>query len=987
MSFGPPLRRYQDMILRAEGPRLDAPAPHERFHIVSPPGSGKTILGLEMIHRLGENAVVFAPTTTIQQQWADKARMFCDSDAQHAELVSTDPRRIAPLTILTYQVISTVGEAPAALRAAARTAWEEELAADGSVTPEQATARLDAMREHHASAYRTEIDRRVKTLRRRWLRGEDADLERMLHANARALIDALLAAGVRTVVLDECHHLLDYWALVLSHLIDRIDTPRVIGLTATLPSTEDEREFENYTSLLGDVTFEVPTPAVVKEGDLAPYRDLVAFVWPDVQESAFLDGAREAFAATVADLTGTQAFAAWIAAGGPGAGEDPPTRWRQALKERAPAAVAALRYAHARQILPADVPVPAAALQEPDADDALLALERFALDYLKVSPDPEDHARLTRLRGVLAPFGLALTEAGLRARRAVAESTISYSRAKAFMAGDILTAEHAALGPRYRAVVVTDFEKTGSLLPGGNPQMAHGSARAVFAELVHHPTAHALDAVLVTGQSLWLDADNADAVLAWCAAWLTEQGLDARCRATEGEIAGTVCVLGEGRHWNTGTYVSMITAALEAGVVTTLVGTRALFAEGWDALSLSVLVDLTTAATSTSTQQIRGRTLRLDPTWSTKVAHNWDVVCLPPHPRLPRTSLADMTRLRRRHRAVWGVVPDYGTLPEWVGMVSKGVIHVDPELLRVDAQVGEEGRMPQANPRKPFEEITRRSFAQIGRREWSYRVWDVGGEYGNVISTETTFTPPTAPLTGVFTLEHTLRRLLAQFRATLGGVLMMALAAGADFLGRSQASVLIAVGVFTLVALVWGIRASVPVVRELLRGDHPDLALRDIGRAVVGALVELRLISVMLEPDDVEVVENMGLTYTVHLPHADSADAALFAQCMAQALAPLARQRYVISRRTSRLPRVWLRPVWVVLRYLRRVDRAVTYHPVPDVFGARKNRAEVYARHWRRNVGGGELVFTHSAEGLERLFAIARRQQPTAASATYDVWR
>ena len=37
-----------------------------KFHIVAPPGSGKTIVGLELIRRFESPVVVFAPTTTIQ---------------------------------------------------------------------------------------------------------------------------------------------------------------------------------------------------------------------------------------------------------------------------------------------------------------------------------------------------------------------------------------------------------------------------------------------------------------------------------------------------------------------------------------------------------------------------------------------------------------------------------------------------------------------------------------------------------------------------------------------------------------------------------------------------------------------------------------------------------------------------------------------------------------------------------------------------------
>ena len=53
------------------------------------------------------------------------------------------------------------------------------------------------------------------------------DIAAYLHENARRLADRLASAHVRTVILDECHHLLDYWAIVLRYLIARLDQPRV----------------------------------------------------------------------------------------------------------------------------------------------------------------------------------------------------------------------------------------------------------------------------------------------------------------------------------------------------------------------------------------------------------------------------------------------------------------------------------------------------------------------------------------------------------------------------------------------------------------------------------------------------------------------------------------------------------------------------------------------------------------------------------------
>ena len=58
--------------------------------------------------------------------------------------------------------------------------------------------------------------------------------------------------------------------------------------------------------------------------------------------------------------------------------------------------------------------------------------------------------------------------------------------------------------------------------------------------------------------------------------------------------------------------------------------TRALLGEGWDANKINVLLDLTTVTTSMTVNQLRGRSIRLDPQEPDKLADNWDVVCIAP---------------------------------------------------------------------------------------------------------------------------------------------------------------------------------------------------------------------------------------------------------------------------------------------------------------------------------------------------------------------
>ena len=63
-------RPYQARILQT----LDRHLHDDHLHVVAPPGSGKTVLGLEALRRLGRPALVLAPTLTIREQWITRLR-------------------------------------------------------------------------------------------------------------------------------------------------------------------------------------------------------------------------------------------------------------------------------------------------------------------------------------------------------------------------------------------------------------------------------------------------------------------------------------------------------------------------------------------------------------------------------------------------------------------------------------------------------------------------------------------------------------------------------------------------------------------------------------------------------------------------------------------------------------------------------------------------------------------------------------------------
>ena len=179
----------------------------------------------------------------------------------------------------------------AALRGVAEARWAAERAA---ATGEDAAAvAAEAATWKGAAAQRRgrELARITAALKREIARADATSrLADLLAPGARERVDALRAAGVRTVVLDECHHLASLWGYVVRAVLEELgDGVHVVGLTATPPDELTTEEAELYAALLGPVDFQVPTPAVVRDGYLAPYQELAWLTEPLDGEQRWLD--------------------------------------------------------------------------------------------------------------------------------------------------------------------------------------------------------------------------------------------------------------------------------------------------------------------------------------------------------------------------------------------------------------------------------------------------------------------------------------------------------------------------------------------------------------------------------------------------------------------------------------------------------------------------------------------------------------------------
>lgn len=104
MAFQGNWRDYQARILEGMGEHFG----DQRLHVVAAPGAGKTVLGLEIVRRIGRPALVFAPTIAIREQWVQRLYpLFLDTPPD-AGSISRDLEDARELTLTTYQALDSL---------------------------------------------------------------------------------------------------------------------------------------------------------------------------------------------------------------------------------------------------------------------------------------------------------------------------------------------------------------------------------------------------------------------------------------------------------------------------------------------------------------------------------------------------------------------------------------------------------------------------------------------------------------------------------------------------------------------------------------------------------------------------------------------------------------------------------------------------------------------------------------------------------------
>jgi superfamily II DNA or RNA helicase len=504
------------------------------------------------------------------------------------------------------------------------------------------------------------------------------------------LLARLHTRGVRTLVLDEAHHLRqEWWRCLLAlkqGLAHEEQAPWLVALTATPPYDVPQIEWNRYIELCGPLDAEVAVPELVKVGNLCAHQDYLYFSQPAESERLALQRFDQAVGTLrnelALDSDWLQLLASHPLANNPkehlpllGKHSDFAMSLALALNELAAERCRALLHCLGL----AEISLPA---MHPGWLELLLNGLLFEKELL---PQPEPPL-LSTLRHRLRQIGaIERRQVHLRAPPRLLR-LLEASSSKCKSISDIVELESSQLRSQLRAVVLCDLIREQAFpLPGSPTSNVQQMAVVPVFEHLRRLRLPDVRLGILSGTVQVIPGD----AMPTLRDVLSALGADAQGIQAEPLWHAPDHLRLSVASADNAVVLAAMTELFQRGEINVLIGTAALLGEGWDAPAINSLILASSVRTSMRSNQMRGRAIRVQPGNPDKTANIWHPVCLlrasdpgDPH-ALPIG--ADWQMLGQRFRSFAGI-----------GM-SQPIIENGIERLAIDATALQEANTQALN--------------------------------------------------------------------------------------------------------------------------------------------------------------------------------------------------------------------------------------------------------------------------------------------------
>ena len=869
LQFGGTWRTYQKRVLENAGRYLE----DGKVHIVAAPGSGKTTLGIELIRRQGCPCLILAPSITIRQQWLARVEEGFLVEGEKAEdWLSNDIRRAKPVTAITYQA-------------------------------------LYSCMKHYAGVLKEEAEEKSEEQG-----GETVDYREF------DIYEVIKNTGIKTICLDEAHHLRSEWWKALEEFLKKIPEVTLISLTATPPYDSTPAQWKRYIDLCGPIDEEIFTPELVKEGSLCPHQDYVYFSWPTKEEIQAVDDYTKKADEIVRILQEDQEFVR-IIAGHRGILE--PLEYSEEFLEHPKYFSSILIFLNAMKVpfSPYLTELTGTKGHFPKLDHEWLEtlLQGFLYDDKDAYPCTQSYRDewITKLKaaGCIRRNKVTLTK-----NEEVTKLLIS-SKGKLNSIKEIVKEEYQSIGNDLRLLVLCDYIKKEMLTSVGNEDRSVDELGAVpIFETIRRQEISGVRLGVLTGSVVIVPSDVREEL----EELLGQYNCEGKMLPLKETGYSEVAIKGSSQHM-----VAVITELFARGRINVLVGTKSLLGEGWDSPCINSLILATYVGSFILSNQMRGRAIRVCREQPEKTSNIWHLACVfsvkgNTNGTKDKELAGDYETLTRRFEAFLGI------------SCQEDVI---------ESGIGRLGLTEDLHSQKSIEKCNKMMLKRARDRQGLKKAWERSLQviYDHMTVEEVQETEKAALEPGYFFLNAVSLEIVSSIAAILFVLL------------RIFAPVIWEVGILAGIVIHAGLILSLFLVCKYgFRIVSLCTPQKRMKKAAEGILEALKQTGKLDEPQHVRaVVEETDIAVTAYLKGGNTRDKTLFAACLSEFWGVIDNPRYLL-----------------VCKRKKRTDE---YYAVPEVFGKKKEEAQCFNACMKRILGPYETVYTRTPEGRKLLLRARTR--------------
>lgn len=563
-------RPYQDRVLNESYKYLA----DGKINIVAAPGSGKTILGLELARRLGNPVIIFAPTVTIKKQWINKFLSSFTDFKEIPDWISTDIYDLKFFNVVTYQALHYAYK-----RKKVKSSNDDT---DDIIEKEQNSITSD-------------------------------------HIKSYDVIAELKKRKITTLVLDEAHHLKSEWWKSLNDVVSELNNIKLIALTATPPYDVEPSIWENYVSLCGEIDAEISVPELVKAKNLCPHQDYIYFNYPTDKELEHIKQYKVSLNNLINEMKMDENF---INAIYNHKFIKSPYKYDEEILENPEYYSSMLVFLNAtnKQIVTSNIKV----LGHNDK------IPKFDLSWFEIllkNVFITDRKNYSEFEDILSKYEKKLNEIGAIEKKSISltdnknmQTYFVNSLGKLNSISEIVDIEFNNLHNDMRLVILTDYIRK-EYITTDNIEIDKIGVLPIFKTITNNKPY--LNIAVLTGSLFVIPKSKAENLYGLC---YTRSINPDKLTFKPFEMNKNYVVVSMPENIRNDV-MNCISKLFEVGEINLIVGTKSLLGEGWDEPSINSLILATFVGSYMLSNQMRGRAIRIN-SKPNKTANIWHLVCV-----------------------------------------------------------------------------------------------------------------------------------------------------------------------------------------------------------------------------------------------------------------------------------------------------------------------------------------------------------------------